>query len=257
MGCATAEFKPYVGKQMDWPTAPGSFMEEDKAVPVYFGVPRQRYEVLGFLDCEVAPARKRGLIAFAAEEAVRREADAVIVVEQGEKYRGSVGSDSGSTTALFSGTAKVLLIRFIGEPSEGEPSHGGVDANSPAAKTPPIYDSRVDRSIRGLVKTRITSRPEGVPIQVNDQMVGRTPIVYVFHQDGGKRFVGNATVVAVAEGEGQITQQKQFLDPNFPSFGTSDMVPEDILFEMTNAVPTLERKARAFRGRISEKPGEP
>jgi len=88
---------------------------------------------LGYLDATTAPIRGRGVVAFAARRAKELEADAIIVMQQGQEYAGSISSGSAYTSGflynrgftatttgtgfsapLFLGKAEVLAIKWKG-----------------------------------------------------------------------------------------------------------------------------------------------
>lgn len=102
-GCAWAKFRVYEGGQQQWPTAPGSFVERDHAIPVYFSPPPRLYSVIGFIDATTAPIRRSGVIAFAARRAKEKGADAIIVLQEGSEYAGTFAFASGSTTSKYTG----------------------------------------------------------------------------------------------------------------------------------------------------------
>jgi hypothetical protein len=103
-GCAWAKFRGYEGGQQQWPTAPGSFVERDHAIPVYFSPPPRPYYIIGFIDATTAPIRRSGVVAFAARRAKEKGADAIIVLQEGSEYAGSFAFASGSTTSNYTGT---------------------------------------------------------------------------------------------------------------------------------------------------------
>ena len=131
-GCAIADFTPYFGQQQNWPTQPGSFVATQYAIPAYiYGYPSRPYTVIGYLDATTAPIRRRGAVAFAARRAQELGADAIIVLQKGEKYAGSISdidtfttgsfygggfnattTGTGFSTPLFLGIAQVLAIRW-------------------------------------------------------------------------------------------------------------------------------------------------
>src|SRR6266567_411028 len=88
-GCAVADFKPYVGQQQNWPTAPGAIMDTKYAVPVYYGPPARAYTVIGYLDAATAPIRRRGVISFSARRAKEMGGDAIVVLSKGSEYVGT------------------------------------------------------------------------------------------------------------------------------------------------------------------------
>lgn len=98
------------------------------------------------------------------------------------------------------------------------------------------------------VSTRISSDPTGAIIEVNGKVIGRTPLSYVFHQDGAHKFNDDTTVRAIpAEAApGLVTQVHYFYDPNFPDLGESDPIPEELQFDMRNKVQPEKRKSHPF-----------
>jgi hypothetical protein len=131
-GCAIGDFTPYSGQQQNWPTQPGSFVTTKYIIPVYVhSWPNRPYNVLGYLDATTAPIRRRGAVSFAARRAKEFGADAIIVMEQGQEYAGSISNSSALTSGnfynngftatttgtgfsapLFFGKAQVLAIKW-------------------------------------------------------------------------------------------------------------------------------------------------
>jgi hypothetical protein len=103
-GCAIADFTSYQGEQQNWPTAPGAFVKTNYAVPTYLGYPNRPYNVVGYLNATTAPIRRRGVVAFAARRAKELGADAIIVLQQGTEYAGTVGAANSATSANVSGS---------------------------------------------------------------------------------------------------------------------------------------------------------
>ena len=101
--CATADFKPYVGQQQDWPTAPGAIMDTKYVVPVYYGPPPRPYKIVGYLDATTAPVRRRGVVSFAARRAKEMGGDAIIIASKGLEYAGNYTTSSASTQAVYTG----------------------------------------------------------------------------------------------------------------------------------------------------------
>jgi len=83
------------------------------------------------LDATTAPIRRRGVVAFAAQRAKELGANAIIVLEEGQEYAGSISTGSAFTTGnfypggfnattigtgvsgpLFRGRAQVLAIKW-------------------------------------------------------------------------------------------------------------------------------------------------
>jgi len=102
--CAIGDFTPYSGQQQNWPTAPGSFVKTDYAVPAYLGYPDRPYNVIGYLDATTAPIRRRGVVAFAARRAKELGGDAIIVLHQGTEYAGTLTSANAYTSGNVSGS---------------------------------------------------------------------------------------------------------------------------------------------------------
>jgi hypothetical protein len=48
-GCATPTFRPYLGRQQDWPMSPGGIVNTQYAVPALSCLPSEPYEVVGEL----------------------------------------------------------------------------------------------------------------------------------------------------------------------------------------------------------------
>jgi hypothetical protein len=131
-GCAIGDFTSYSGQQQNWPTQPGSFVSTNYVIPAYVhSWPDRPYVVLGYLDATTAPIRRRGVVAFAARRAKEFGADAIIVMQQGQEYAGSIGNGSAFTSGnfynnsftatttgtgfsapLFFGKAQVLAIKW-------------------------------------------------------------------------------------------------------------------------------------------------
>src|SRR5260370_23080479 len=45
-GCALADFEPYSGQQQNWPTSPGTFVNNTYVLPTYFGYPPRAHNVI-------------------------------------------------------------------------------------------------------------------------------------------------------------------------------------------------------------------
>lgn len=83
-GCVSPDFSPYVGEQ-DWPQSPGSTVETNYVVPIYYGWPDKPYTVLGVITV------KGSHPATVASYAKSKGADALI-------YRGSLTGNAGTYT---------------------------------------------------------------------------------------------------------------------------------------------------------------
>jgi hypothetical protein len=103
-GCALADFEPYSGQQQNWPTSPGTFVNNTYVIPTYFGYPPRPYSVIGYLDATTAPIRHRGAVAFAARRAKELGADAIIVLNHGTEYAGTISTGSAFTSGQFYGS---------------------------------------------------------------------------------------------------------------------------------------------------------
>jgi hypothetical protein len=104
-GCARGDFTPYSGQQQNWPTQPGSFVSTKYVIPAYiYSWPDRPYIVLGYLDATTAPIRRRGAVSFAARRAKELGADAIIVMQQGQEYAGTISNSSAFTSGNFYGT---------------------------------------------------------------------------------------------------------------------------------------------------------
>ena len=102
-GCAIADFEPYSGQQQNWPTSPGTFVNNTNVLPTYFGYPPRPYNVIGYLEATTAPIRHRGVVSFAARRAKELGADAVIVLSHGTEYAGTISTASAFTSGKFYG----------------------------------------------------------------------------------------------------------------------------------------------------------
>jgi hypothetical protein len=124
-GCAVADFTSYSGYQQNWPTQPGSFVSNKYVIPVYLhSWPDRSYTVLGYLDATTAPIRRFGTISFCARRAQELGADAIVVLNEGTEYRGTVNTGNafywgngfstfnGMSVPLLFGKAQVLAIKW-------------------------------------------------------------------------------------------------------------------------------------------------
>lgn len=131
-GGAIADFTPHSGQQQNWPTQPGAFVYTKYVISAHVhSWPNRPYVVIAYLEAITAPIRRRGVVAFAARRAKELGADAIIVMQQGQEYAGTISNGSaftsgnvynnGSTATttgtavavpLFFGKAQVLAIRW-------------------------------------------------------------------------------------------------------------------------------------------------
>lgn len=102
-GCAWAKYRGYEGSQQNWPRSPGTFVDREHAIPVYYGPPSRSYAVIGFIDATTAPIRRSGVVSFAARRAKENGADAIIVLEEGSEYAGSYAFGSATTNSTYTG----------------------------------------------------------------------------------------------------------------------------------------------------------
>jgi hypothetical protein len=127
-GCAIADFTPYSGAQQNWPVAPGTFVDNKYAVPVFYGTPNRPYTVLGYLDVETAHARSRrsSIVSFMARRAQELGGNGLIVLSTNREYAGSISSGStygnvyggggfnaasfGTSAAIFHGKGDAVVI---------------------------------------------------------------------------------------------------------------------------------------------------
>lgn len=94
-GCYTMKYLPYTGDQQTWPTATGSFMQTNAAVPVYYGLPPKPYRYLAQIHVN-AESSSVDAVSVAAAEARKQGAHAVLILSEGQRYGGSVGASSGT-----------------------------------------------------------------------------------------------------------------------------------------------------------------
>jgi hypothetical protein len=66
--CSSSDFHPYVGQRQKWPTSPGTFVDSQYEVPVYYGYPPRPYTVLGMME-ETSHGRHSNAVDDAAQEA--------------------------------------------------------------------------------------------------------------------------------------------------------------------------------------------
>jgi hypothetical protein len=80
--CLSSDFHPYVGQHQKWPTSPGTCVDSQDGVPVYYGYPSHPYTELGMME-ETSHGRLSNAVADAAEEAKKLGGDAVLVESHG------------------------------------------------------------------------------------------------------------------------------------------------------------------------------
>lgn len=105
-GCAWKSFQPYEGVQQNWPTSPGGFVDRKCVVPVYYGPPPRPYDVIGYLDATTAPIRRAGAVSFAARAAKEEGADAIIVLDAGSEYAGTISTGTAYAESVSSGNVQ-------------------------------------------------------------------------------------------------------------------------------------------------------
>ena len=76
VGCTyyTDKYAQFEGQQQNWPTAPGTTVDRQEAIPVYYGLPSRPYKVLGNLVASSYGNTLAGL----AKSAKVKGADAII-----------------------------------------------------------------------------------------------------------------------------------------------------------------------------------
>ena len=60
---------------------------------------------LGYIDATTAPIRRRGAVSFAARQAKELGADAIVVMQQGQEYAGSISNAAPSPQEISTTTA--------------------------------------------------------------------------------------------------------------------------------------------------------
>jgi hypothetical protein len=90
------DYSPYVGKQQNWPTAPGAFVQVVDEVPIYRGFPDKPYTVLGLFDLSTT---RKNVNEILADHARDHRADAVLLLDTHESIAGFY--NSGTTTSSY------------------------------------------------------------------------------------------------------------------------------------------------------------
>jgi hypothetical protein len=115
-GCFTeANYHPYAGAQGKNPTAAGSFIDTNYAVPTYYGYPPRPYRVLGEMDTETH-GRYRDALAAAANRASQYGADAIVVLGHEHHGEGAVAVPVGNAimaAPIRADEAKALFVKWI------------------------------------------------------------------------------------------------------------------------------------------------
>lgn len=93
--CAIVNFVPYSGKQQNWPTASGGFVQTHNEFKIYKGFPERPYTILGELIIEQYPQYMNAEIASAGK---KHKADAAIIVDSSTVNGGSMNFGGGGTT---------------------------------------------------------------------------------------------------------------------------------------------------------------
>jgi hypothetical protein len=94
-GCSLPEFSMYSGRQQDWPTQPGAFINTQFALPIYVkSYPNRAYNVIGQLEWFT----NRVGVNYVARKAKALGADAMIVM--GEQYAGSTTTGAALQPAI-------------------------------------------------------------------------------------------------------------------------------------------------------------
>ncbi len=102
VGCTSvSSFRPYVGTQLDWPTAAGAFVEPGtNGIPIYTTWPDRPYHVLG--EFTMTGDILRGT---ARQICKRHGGDALVMQNLGTLYAGTV---HGGATTYFPGANTTL-----------------------------------------------------------------------------------------------------------------------------------------------------
>lgn len=142
-GCAWAEFKPYQGVQRAWPTASGSFMKQGTVIPVYYGYPPKPYVVLGIIETTTAPIRRKQAVSFAARRGQEMGADALLVLEEGKEYVGTIGqsivSGASFSRGSFSSTSTLAPFPFDRVDTRGQYSGSSSYSSYGTGISTPVY----------------------------------------------------------------------------------------------------------------------
>jgi hypothetical protein len=151
VGCASANFRPYIGQQQNWPTASGSIVNMKYDYPVFTSLPPGPYQVLGELRIESPFYQypEEGHLPCLIKKAEKMNADALVFVDGEVFFSTNYGPKPGDAAATAGGTlptltqvnrfnpesfkpgVNILAIRWIGEPPPGLPV-----ARRPAASVP-------------------------------------------------------------------------------------------------------------------------
>jgi hypothetical protein len=111
--CSSSDFHPYVGQQQKWPTSPGTFVDSQYVVPVYYGYPPRPYTVLGMME-KTSHGRHSNAVDDAAQEAKKLGADAVLVESHGSSSEPAAAFTNASITPIGSGamvTGSTIIAR--------------------------------------------------------------------------------------------------------------------------------------------------
>lgn len=100
-GCATANFRPYVGKQQAWPTAAGgSIVNTRYDLPVFMCPPSAPYEVLGELKVRggLHDRSAEECLPLAAKRAKELGADALLLVNGPQFFSAAAAGHTSEIT---------------------------------------------------------------------------------------------------------------------------------------------------------------
>jgi hypothetical protein len=151
VGCASANFRPYIGEQQSWPIATGSIVNMKYDYPVFTSLPCSPYAVLGELRIESPFYQypEEGHLPLLIKKAKKLNADAIVLVDgdiffstnYGPRPSDAAAAGGGIPTLTqvnrfnpdtFKPTVNLLAIRWIGEPPPGLPVAMKPEAPAPA-----------------------------------------------------------------------------------------------------------------------------
>jgi hypothetical protein len=163
-GCATATYRPYIGEQQKWPTAPGSIINTQYELPAFMCLPSAPYEVLGELKI------RGGLHGQPAEECLPEltkkaqeiGADALLVVDGQQFFAAAAAarSEQSAATNLPAHTKEVgtpVTTRSYG----GYGGYGGYGYGSYRSST--FMVMKFDPNVVILAIRWTAEPPEGLP----------------------------------------------------------------------------------------------
>ncbi len=106
----STDFTPYIGQQLDWPTAPGALVKTNYAVAIYYNWPAKPYNLLGVIVARDIAIKQ------AAQTAKKQGGDALIFRLEETEHRGSVTTSTAQASNF--GTIAVANGQSITVPIE-------------------------------------------------------------------------------------------------------------------------------------------